>query len=502
MEEKNIFFILKDSIPLCLSLNYICIVYNHPIEITNNLDPILKLDFNYKQIDEIKKIISKNKTTKFLYFNKEKVHEILYEKEEEIELEYKEENKTIEFYFYLTLLIRFNPDIYDYKYDENYIIKLHQENEQSNKNKFDELIKSKFVVELSREYILDYGLDENNELTKKLNNFIEINTQKIENVLNILSDLNVNLDPEHIISIPIDELYLEIIIGLINMKKFIDYNYVMDILKQLNLEQIDITKKIYENLEKFFEDKTNETLMDSYKIKEEKNLDDEIKINFAYILIKYILKNDYYIFNLKFICDLRENLKNILVRNKNVLNDLKNIKNNIYKKIKEIVEILCLKPKSFIKNNLQKYYNDFIKGKKYTDEFNITVENRQLNIIEYINQIFNIPEYRDEYERLAENKKEENIIDELAINEDGNIYKGKLKEAIKNNRLKNLIKSNSNLNKDNFNQIFKIKTLDDDEIIKELENKIEFGKIKVSQKVAENFGSSFTYINSKNNENE
>ena len=484
MDKKKTFFKLNNSTFLRLSLNYCCSILNHPIEIANNKDPVSNLISNYEELEKIIRNNTKGQITKFFYFNKNKINNILYEEDEVIFLEYNEENKNFEFYFYLTLLIKENPNILNYEYSIEYVYKLHQENKDKNKNKLNQIIKAKFIIELANEYKLDndlYDNDNDNEEGKKLGEIIDSNIENIEtnnDNINVLNDLGVKLDIIKFISFPIDKLYSEIIFGLIKTLKFGDYNYAIDIIiNQLNLDKIDITENMYNNIGLFLDNKENELIMNNYIIKEEKDLNNDIKINFSYILIKYILKNDYYINNLKFINDLKASLKNILNQNKDIL---KTVDNNKYKIIADILDILHLKPRKHVQNMLHIYYDDFIKNQKKNPEtIDITINNGELKIIEYINQIFEIKEFREEYISLL-NKEEDfkSLLDLLQIKkEDLGLYEEKLKKILINKTLKEELQiPESTLNKKILNEIFNFKNIEDDENIKNLENELQLKK--------------------------
>ena len=127
MKEKQTFNILQNFSSLKLYLNYSYSLFYHPFELKNNQDPILKLINDYEDILNIIQNNTKGQIRKFFYFNKTTVHKILYEKNEVIHLEYNKQNKNFEFYFYLTLLIRENPNILNYEYDEDYIKELNSE---------------------------------------------------------------------------------------------------------------------------------------------------------------------------------------------------------------------------------------------------------------------------------------------------------------------------------------------------------------------------------------
>ena len=85
---------------------------------------------------------------------------------------------------------------------------------------------------------------------------------------------------------PIDLMYIEIIVELIKQKKLENFEFTFDIIKQLNFEIIDITKimldKLYEILN------NNEYYINDYIISNGKDLYNEKKLNFYFILINYI----------------------------------------------------------------------------------------------------------------------------------------------------------------------------------------------------------------------
>ena len=88
-------------------------------------DPILKLVTNY---DEIQKIINAKEKHiyKFLYFNRRKVHKILYDLEEMINVDFEGIEKTFSSYFYLSLLIEENPNEINYTYSIDLINELNK----------------------------------------------------------------------------------------------------------------------------------------------------------------------------------------------------------------------------------------------------------------------------------------------------------------------------------------------------------------------------------------
>ena len=502
MKENN-FIQVGDPNYFRLSLSYLCSKMNYPLEIYNN-DPILNLMKDNKDI--IKKVTEYNKKgnlTKFLYSNRNTFGELFLEEDESIPIQYEPINKNLEFYFYLTLLIRENYDFFIYNFDPEYIYQLNEENINNKKNKLNQLIKSKLIIELTNKLQIDLDIFEGEE-AEKLDNIIKTNEQIIENNISILTNIDEELNFENIFDYRIDELYIRIIIGLIKTKKFENLNYIINIMNELNLEKINLNKYMYDELEKFLNEDKDSFIKNNYQINDENDLNEDIKVNFSYILVKYIFKN-HYIYNINFIKSLKDTLKNIFQKNKNAINK---ISRNKYIKIKEFLDSLFLIQEKHVKCNLKNYYDKYLSsnnidikeiyGNQYNqeeteekEEFKIK-ENGQIKIAECIYQIFDVKEYRDEYYEIInkskdtddkkndkKNDKKDNkldlLIQQLAI-VDKDIEKD-LKDILEKKLNKKFIKDkikigDLKLNEDIINELFYFKVIDDDEMLSDVENEL------------------------------
>ena len=80
-----------------------------------------KLVLNYEEIENIIKE-KKGQFLELFYFNKENIHDILYQTEKVINIENNQIRKKSDL-FYLDLLIMDNPNIINYKFSKNIIIK-------------------------------------------------------------------------------------------------------------------------------------------------------------------------------------------------------------------------------------------------------------------------------------------------------------------------------------------------------------------------------------------
>ena len=170
-------------------------------EIKNNFQS--QLINEYKVIESILNQDIDNKM-KFLYFNKETIHGILYEEEETIKLNNNIVKNNISNYFYLLLLIEDNPTLINYEYSIDFINNIINENKQlinenkqlinENKQLINEneclknIILSKTVFELINNYkqLNCYDKEEEEE---KLD---DIKKQKIDKLYSIIISIFIN----------------------------------------------------------------------------------------------------------------------------------------------------------------------------------------------------------------------------------------------------------------------------------------------------------------------
>ena len=201
-------------------------------------------------ISEIKDILKNDKKLIYtLYFYAEKVEKILYDNEEIIEIKKDMINKdNISEYFYLSLLIGNNPTIINYSYNIDLIIELGNKLKIENKNIIKQLIISKIGIDLINNYknTDNYDESENDELISKENEFLEI----LKNNIFIFQELKLNYTVDEIKTKKIDLIYKDIIINLIRQKKFENYDTI-NILKQLDIEYIQLTKTMFDNLNNY-----------------------------------------------------------------------------------------------------------------------------------------------------------------------------------------------------------------------------------------------------------
>ena len=163
---------------------------------------------------------------------------------------------------------------------------------------------------------------------------------------------------EKIFEEDIDKIYVKLIKSLMENKKFVNYEFVLDVMNQLDMKNIIITPLIYEELSKIL---NNEKFVNDYKIVEKNDFYNENKINFYSILIKYIFKNSFYIYNIDFFLVTRKLLIELLKSNE-VINKGKNISFN--EKITYVLKRLADSEYYFLKQEklelVLKYYKELL----------------------------------------------------------------------------------------------------------------------------------------------
>ena len=298
-------------------------------EIKGMKDPINKI-FDLFNIKDIKKIIliDEENIYKFLYFNRQKINFILYENEDFI---YVKENNNIELkiIFYLSLLIRENENIINYTYSIELIKNLNDKRKKEQKK-----IRKIMIAKILLEFIYNYkGIDDSeknySEYDDEVDRYIKENLETIHQ--NIDSIKKFNLNENDILSQKIDKLYSIVINNLIVNKKLDESQSTNDIIEQLDLKLINITKDIFDELVKILDKEKN--YIKDFIISKREDLFDSKKLNFYYLLIKDILKSDFYIYQIPFLVEIRNEIIKIIKTNnfKYQFNNIqeKDIKNKI-----------------------------------------------------------------------------------------------------------------------------------------------------------------------------
>ena len=398
--------------------------------------------------DEIKKKLkSETDIIKFIYLYREWFHKILYDREEIAKIGLGEQKKNLYYNFYLNLLIKENPEIINYTYSLDFIKTINIERKNT-LQKYKSIMFSKIIVDLIDNY---RGTDEYNENEEsfELEEIEKENTQIIKNNIEVFKEIDLNLNKDDILKKKIDEIYFDVINALISSRKFEDFKYSSNILEQLDLENINLTKTIFDGL------MNGLNYIKDYEINNAEDLNDERKVNFYYLFLKFIFKNSIYIYNVPFLLKTKKLFLELLKQDK-----IMQLKKN--KKIEFIVlKILDSKYYS-LKDNENNHENIYGLNEilKYYEEFLFEVKIEDIKKIKDIIKI-----------KKSDNEKYEKYL------EDYDKHK-KINERIP------IINYNYNLeNKGNLGneEILKKAILDNFEMIKERKIEKEFDEILIKE---------------------
>ena len=265
---------------------------NSPIE--NDKDPSFNLFNNIEEIKAIYKIYPEM-SKQIFFFNKKKIEDILYEEEIIFQFEMIDFQQNKKFYiselFYLDLLVTNNLEMINYSYEVKYIFEINNIFfKKGDLNSFQNILISKMLLDIIKNHESDESFEPNDsldEIIEEKKKLIEDELKKIE----IFDELKYTYDD--IFEKKIDEIYTDIIVHFIKNNKFDENN--LKILKELDIENIYITKRMYKGISKCFEEFNKKSY--PYKIDNSESLTKE-NIYFYYAIIKYIFKNQFYIYDI------------------------------------------------------------------------------------------------------------------------------------------------------------------------------------------------------------
>ena len=348
-EKKEILFLKNNNDKSKLNLCYYSTL-RHPDENYIN-DPIIKLLCSFEEIQYILSIYNSD-FFKFLYFNRIKINEILFESQKNLIIN--EINNTINNYFYLALLLHEDSTMINYIYSINLIKNINQLQTKEKKQKIKLIILAKLMLELIKNYEQiqesEDNLDENYDEQKLLKIKEYTETEIIDKNIEDLKEFNIQ--KEDIYSKKIDYIYVQIINYLIINKKLDDSEDTSNIISQLDLQNINITNDIFKDLEKLLikeKDYIKEFIISKYE-----DLFDEKKITFYYMLFKYILKSNYYIYKIPFLKEIKNNILRNINENLKEFYSFKKYKSNYKYKIEYILNYFIIDFKYYIKKYSKK----------------------------------------------------------------------------------------------------------------------------------------------------
>jgi len=316
------------------------------------------LPFDLEEIKRIQKLDYPH-FLKFLYINKDIIQDILYNNEGYFKIDFEKKDIDLSYYLYLCFLIEESELIF-YKYPFELISNLNEIQRNENKKFLKNIIVSKIILALVDYFnqIDDNEDNENNKHKEELGKIYDFNSKILDDKDNKQNLNQYGLKLEDLRSKKIEEIYIIIIKYLIENSKLEDSEFIENIINQIELESIIVTKLMLEELIKILA--KEKEYIKKYKIKNFDDLFDKKKVNFYYNLLKYILKQSLYIYQFPFLFEARAKILDLI---KNNLGELSpSLKKSDFKL--QIEYIL----KQFIGDSSYKYYyqeSESIMNNKY-----------------------------------------------------------------------------------------------------------------------------------------
>ena len=334
----------------------------YPVDINNN-SPLSDIFFICSDEEKDKLInftIKNEKIFFFFYLNRIKsedenteiiIHKYMYDNDKIINIVPDNFGDNLSSYFYLVKLIEDDDEIINYQYDIEVIQKL---DKIKTKGKFHDIIMAKIITKLIKNYE-----SSDNYIDSQQNLLNEIKSHKL-NILDdykdILEKYKIKYNKDDLEKESVDKIYIHLIINVLlkpkNIEKKNNEEQIFEIkfIDEIDLENIELTKSMFEELQTFFNEEKD---LKEYNIIKPEELYDEKIINYYYILCKYILKHNFYIYQINFLLNLRKNIINIINIKNNELSEYINDSIN-EEKFKYVIEFLT---------DSDYYYSKLIKPK-------------------------------------------------------------------------------------------------------------------------------------------
>ena len=330
------------------------------------LNDSFKIFENYEDLMEIiYEVNAQNENIfKFIYFYEQNIHHVLYEFDKIININNFKLKMNFAELFYLDLLISDNVEIVNYTYNFELLINIFQLFNKKYKigKDYKIALASNILLNLINNYCGtdNYNESINGEEINKMKNELE---NEINNNLDEFNKL-LNISEENIKKLKIDDLYCKIVISLIKSNNLNDFNSLNNIFKEIELDKINIENKILPSLQEAFEE--NNEFMEKFIIKTEEDFDEK-KINFYFILFKFILKSEFYIYQIPLLLKMKKIIIELIKSNK-----FKNDNNKFSKEIKDRL----------------RYVLEIFAGSKYYFELNKEEINKLKTVLIYFKSFY------------------------------------------------------------------------------------------------------------------
>ena len=271
------------------------------------INPFFELIANFNGIDSILKL---EEPLEYIYLNRYKIHKILYDDDNSINIDEKIVTKFTD-YYYLYYLIWCQDVVVNYKYNFN-LVKNAYDMQITAKKDIKKIILAKIAITIIDNYFSDGG-NNDVDILDKCEKYKTVCIEKINENKNVLEKYKIDLDLDNLekSEVSLEDIYSDIISTLIIKKELNESGETLNILNELEIKKIRLNKTIFDSLLKALTEKN----LKEYIIDDFNDFFNEKIINFYSILFEYILKSTDYINYIPFLSEIQTKIKKLVKEN-------------------------------------------------------------------------------------------------------------------------------------------------------------------------------------------
>ena len=271
------------------------------------INPFFELIANFNGIDSILKL---EEPLEYIYLNRYKIHKILYDDDNSINIDEKIVTKFTD-YYYLYYLIWCQDVVVNYKYNFN-LVKNAYDMQITAKKDIKKIILAKIAITIIDNYCSN-GDNNDVDILDECEKYKTLCIEKINENKNVLEKYKIDLDLDNLekSEVSLEDIYSDIISTLIIKKELNESEETLNILNELEIKKIRLNKTIFDSLLKALTEKN----LKEYIIDDFNDFFNEKIINFYSILFEYILKSTDYINFIPFLSEIQTKIKKLVKEN-------------------------------------------------------------------------------------------------------------------------------------------------------------------------------------------
>jgi len=271
------------------------------------INPFFELIANFNGIDSILKL---EEPLEYIYLNRYKIHKILYDDDNSINIDEKIVTKFTD-YYYLYYLIWCQDVVVNYKYNFK-LVKNAYDMQIIAKKDIKKIILAKIAITIIDNYCSN-GDNNDVDILDECEKYKTVCIEKINENKNVLEKYKIDLDLDNLekSEVSLEDIYSDIISTLIIKKELNESGETLNILNELEIKKIRLNKTIFDSLLKALTEKN----LKEYIIDDFNDFFNEKIINFYSILFEYILKSTDYINYIPFLSEIQIKIKKLVKEN-------------------------------------------------------------------------------------------------------------------------------------------------------------------------------------------